>query len=151
MRNQIKEEAKVTNIRLAELSDQHSIDRLSQHLGYPSLDHSATKSNLEALIKSPTDQIWLYQKDQAILGWIHVFIAYRVASKPFIEIGGIVTDPQHRRIGVGQQLVNRATQWAAEKNMPLRVRCNSTREDTHQFYRSINFQTIKQQVIFEQT
>lgn len=141
----------MVNIRLAELSDLHSINRISVHLGYQPLNPAVAKSNLETLIDSPTDQIWLYQQDQEIIGWIHIFVANRVASMPFLEIGGIVTDPQYRRIGVGKKLVNKAIQWADQKGMPLRVRCNSAREETLQFYRSLNFQSIKQQQVFEFT
>ena len=139
----------MTNIRLAELSDTTSIDRVSKFLGYPPLGPDIAKSNLKSLIASPTDQVWIFQKELETLGWIHAFMAYRVASGSFVEIGGIVTDPQHRRLGIGRQLVDKAIEWAVEKNMPLRVRCNSTREETLQFYRSINFQETKQQQVFE--
>ena len=88
-------------------------------------------------------------EDGLIKGWVHVFIANRVASSPFLEIGGLAVSSEFRREGIGRELVNYALKWANERNLKTRVRCNSKRMNAHDFYLAMGFTKAKEQYIFE--
>ena len=76
-------------------------------------------------------------------------MAKRIASASFVEIGGIVVDSDIRNKGIGKALIVEAKNWAVAKNIKLRVRCDSRREDTHRFYTSTGFKKLKNQDVFE--
>ena len=136
-------------IRSARASDSYSISQLSLLFGYPQESGDLASVRLNELINSDSDKVWVFEQHKQVLGWIHLFVAKRLASATFVEIGGLVVSADSRRQGIGRQLVERANSWAREKHLSLRVRCNAKRDDTCKFYRDINFSELKNQVVFE--
>lgn len=137
-------------IRQATSEDAKSLDALSQHLGYAPTAKNAATQRLEAVIQSSADVLWLAEDAHGqVLGWIHVFKALRVASGAFYEIGGLVVDPTIRRRGVGRLLVQKALTYSQKADLPLRVRCNSQRLATHEFYRALGLVENKAQLVFQ--
>jgi len=136
-------------VREAKFDDARAINELSRLLGYKPLTDNVLTNNLETILTSKSDKLWIFEKENQILGWIHAFSANRVASAAFIEISGMVVSPDARREGIGRRLVDQAKQWAGEQNQNLRVRCNVKREETHKFYESVGFVLSKSQNIFE--
>ena len=136
-------------VREANIDDARAINELSRYSGYNPLTDDVLKDNLETILASKSDKLWIFEKDNQILGWIHAFSANRVASAAFIEIGGMVVSPDARREGIGRRLVEQTKQWACEQKQNLRVRCNIKREETHKFYESIGFVFSKSQNTFE--
>jgi N-acetylglutamate synthase-like GNAT family acetyltransferase len=139
----------MSNIRAARASDYHSINRLSQLFGYPQESGDLASARLNELLNSDSDKVWVFEQQNQVLGWIHLFIAKRLASATFVEIGGLVVSADFRRQGIGRQLVERANGWAREKHLSLRVRCNAKRDDSCAFYRAVNFSELKSQLVFE--
>jgi len=136
-------------VRIASPGDYKLLHSLADELGYKPLEEDEVCNRLRILIESDRDRVWVLEDQGLIKGWIHVFIAHRLASKSFVEIGGIVVDSKHRRMGVGRVLVMQAGSWAKGLDMLLRVRCNARREDSYRFYQALGFDQIKQQKIFE--
>ncbi len=136
-------------IREAGNTDSYSINSLSPDLGYSTTTQETADKRIENILKSKVDHLWVFEADNQIKGWIHLFTANRIASAPFAEIGGLVVSSKCRREGVGRRLVEYARQWAATNNLKIRVRCNAKRTDTHIFYKSVGFSSIKSQHIFE--
>jgi len=136
-------------VREAGIDDVVAINELSLHLGYEYLTVHVLKDNLETILASKSDKLWIIEQEKQVLGWIHAFIANRVASAAFIEIGGMVVSPDARRTGIGRRLVEEVKKWAGEQKQNLRVRCNITRKETHRFYESVGFVLSKSQNIFE--
>jgi len=137
------------NIRAARASDSHPINQLSLLFGYPQTSGDLTSVRLNELINSDSDKVWVFEQHNQVLGWIHLFVAKRLASATFVEIGGLVVSADFRRQGIGRQLVERANSWAREKHLSFRVRCNAKRDDTCNFYKAVNFTELKNQVVFE--
>jgi len=135
-------------VRFAELSDAESIHRLSTQLGYEPTCSKTSESRLQALLLSETDFVWVYERENELLGWLHAFVAQRLASAAFVELGGLIVDQAARRVGVGRTLVQAASGEAKKLDMTLRVRCNAKRTETHQFYRELGFDELKQQRVF---
>lgn len=136
-------------IRQAKSDDAKAINRLSVQLGYGEVTDDVARNRIEQLLSSASDKVWVYQVDDEVVGWIHAFIALRVASAPFIEIGGLAVDSTFRKQGVGRRLIEQAQQWADTNQLSLRVRCNALRSDTHLFYKALGFRPSKEQYVFK--
>ncbi len=136
-------------IRNAISSDIGAIHELSSALGYDDVSIETASEQLNAVLSAGSNKVYVAEINNGVVGWLHVFVALRVASPPFIEIGGLVVSPGFRRIGVGEGLLLQAQQWAFEKKMKLRVRCNTVREETHKFYLATGFVKSKHQYVFE--
>lgn len=135
-------------VRPATLDDADAIHALSALLGYAASPSGQTEQRLQQLLASETDEVWVCETDGQLLGWVHAFVAHRLASAAFVEIGGLVVDDAARRCGVGRALVQRAREYAQQQGMAVRVRCNAKRADSHAFYRDIGFGTLKSQQVF---
>ncbi len=85
----------------------------------------------------------------ALVGWIHVFAAWRMTSEPFAEIGGLAVAPDWRRQGVGRALLAAAEDWARRQGCrALRVRVGQARHEAPAFYQAAGFRALKQQAVF---
>lgn len=136
-------------VREADQSDSDVINELSHHLGYEFVSSDVAFTRLKTVLESNTEKIWVLETEGVVRGWIHVFIAHRVASPSFAELGGLVVSPGNRREGIGRVLVDCAKKWGAERNLNLKVRCNTQREEADKFYRSIGFTKSKAQNVYE--
>ena len=136
-------------IREATMDDSSHINRLSWSLGYKEVSDDLAKIRLQFALQSSNDKVWVFEKDAQVLGWVHAFIAHRVASATFVEIGGLAVDPLRLKQGVGRMLVEQTKLWAHERKLSLRVRCNSERSETHKFYEAVGFSKTKNQNVFE--
>lgn len=136
-------------IREAVESDAAAINALNHDLGYDMGSQEEAVSRIKKIIVSEFDQLWVFEENTKILGWIHCFIAVRAASPPFAEIGGLVVSAEYRRKGIGKQLVEVARRWARTKDLKLRVRSNMERKESHHFYHQLGFSKIKTQHVYE--
>ena len=141
----------MTTVREASIEDVDGISQVSSYLGYTQSSREESKKRLEEVLASHTDIVWIYEDDTRIKGWIHVFVALRLASAKFAEIGGLVVDQSYRRSGIGRKLVETAIRWSEQNNLSLRVRCNSERKEANKFYKSLGFKVQKTQIVHEQT
>jgi len=137
------------NIRKVKIEDCKLINKLSNQLGYKS-DIDETKNRLFTIVNSTEHSVYIAELENNVVGWIHGFISYRIESDTFTEIGGLVVDENHRRLGIGQLLVAKVLKWSKEKGVKrTRVRCNSKRIESHLFYENIGFDLYKEQKIFD--
>ena len=136
-------------IREATADDAKEIAALSAQLGY-AMSADATSQNLQTIHQNPNEIIRVATDGQKVVGWIHVFLAVRLESASFCEIGGLVVDEQYRRMGIAGQLIDDVKPWCAGKGTKiLRVRSNVKRSGAHQFYLQSGFREVKQQMVFE--
>jgi len=133
-------------IRPAINSDAIGINDISNYLGYSELSDIEAKDKLFQLLDSNDNQIFVVEVNGRVIAWLHLFLARRLASEDFFEIGGLVVDPDYRRQGLAAALVKYVENGRKGK---LRVRCNETRRETHQFYEACGFNNTKVQRIYE--
>ena len=133
-------------IRAAVESDASGVNEVSIFLGYRELPEPQAHENLNFLINSTVDNVYVSEVDGKIVGWVHVFYAPKLASESFYEIGGLVVNPEFRGLGIGRSLVQHVLNNFKAK---FRVRCNEKRAESHQFYESIGFGSNKVQRVFE--
>ena len=149
-------------IREAQSDDTTAMLSISSVLGYSPISLEEMQNSLISMQSSSSDKIWVAvlqsqnlkhpvdpKKQYNVVGWIHAFHAKRLASPSLVEIGGLAVSEDQQGHGVGRALVETAHQWAELLNCNIRVRCNETRVDTHNFYQALGFQTNKAQKVFQ--
>ena len=140
------------DIRSATMDDSSALAALSTQFGYPTSPIQSA-SRLGVILDSNEHAILVAcPADGTVVGWVHVFLAFRVESDPFAEIGGFVVTKEFRRRGIGKCLLAAVEEWVIQSGiMKLRVRCRSNRMDTHTFYKGVGFSESKQQHIFDKS
>ncbi|NQY22994.1 MAG: GNAT family N-acetyltransferase [Campylobacteraceae bacterium] len=133
-------------IRSATPLDFEGINFVSAHLGYKNLSNDESKRKLDQLFNSETDFVYVAESKGIIIAWLHLFLARRLASNDFFEIGGLVVNPNQRGQGVGKSLINHVMN---KHQSSIRVRCNQNRTEAHKFYEKISFENKKVQNVFE--
>ena len=95
----------LADIRSATLNDSLALADLSVQLGYPA--SSRQSANRLNVILDSKDHTLLVAclADATVIGWVHVFLAFRVMSDPFAEIGGLVVTEEFRKRGIGRRLL----------------------------------------------
>ena len=137
------------HIRFAEMDDAHSIAALSEQWGYQSTNEKTLRC-LQDIRKNSDHVIYVLLKDDQMIGWIHGIYSLRVESDPFVEIGGLIVDKDHRRQGFGKFLIDKIVEWSLSRNChTIRVRCNIIRKEANAFYGSMGFSEIKQQKVYD--
>ena len=138
----------MTNIRIACALDANAIAELTAQLGYD-VTASTVAERLSRILSRPDQRLLVADVDGQPVGWIHAAITEYVDSGPFVVIGGLVVDTNHRKSGVGRALMMRAEEWAREQKIPVvRLSSSTGRTNAHQFYERIGYKNIKTQYSF---
>lgn len=138
-------------IRKVELGDLANLTILCKELGYPAREDQVLK-RLKKLLKSSSEAVRVAAEKTEVIGWIHVFISFRLESDPFPEIGGLVVSSKYRNKGIGKLLVKAAEKWAQEKGFTkIRVRSRIERSDAKRFYEREGYLVKKSQNVFEKS
>lgn len=137
-------------VREAEPRDAPGLARLAAQLA-DSDDTRAVRSRLQELLADSEHLVAVAEiGDDEVVGWIHAFVARRLQTDPFVEIGGFVVTPGHRRIGVGSALCRRVELWAEELGLArIRVRSQTDRAEAAAFFETAGFGHTKIQRVFD--
>jgi GNAT superfamily N-acetyltransferase len=140
------------DIRRATMDDSSALADLSTQLGYPT-SQIQSANRLGVILDSNKHAIIVAcLADGTVVGWVHVFLAFRVGSDPFAEIGGFVVTKEFRRRGIGRCLLEAIEEWVIQSGIAkLRIRSRSNRVDTHIFYGRLGFSKSKQQHVFDKS
>jgi GNAT superfamily N-acetyltransferase len=137
-------------IRTATVEDAPAIASLSSQLGYPAGPDEVAA--FQARVLQHPDHLVLVSEDEdgGVCAWLHAFVSRRLFVPPFAELGGIVVDEGRRRAGIGQALMARAEEWAAQSGCSVfRIRSNTSRAGAHEFYQTAGYTASKTQQVFE--
>jgi len=136
-------------IKEIEIKDAAAITSLIRQLGYESTEDK-TAQRIKNILNNPQHFACVAILENRIVGWIHAFISVHLESEAFAEIGGLVVDEGCRGKGIGEKLIEEVSQWARRNNFnKLRVRSNTKRNETHQFYLNRGFVFTKEQKVFD--
>ena len=137
------------HLRVPRAGDASALADLAGQLGYPS-SVAQIRQRLAALDKREDHCILVAaDEDNRPIGWIHAFIAWRLESGSFAEVGGLVVTETLRSQGIGAALLAAAEAWArAAGATAIRVRSNVVRRRTHGFYLDLGYQQGKTAHLF---
>jgi GNAT superfamily N-acetyltransferase len=137
-------------IRNAVLDDAAALAGLSHTLGYPSSTQDVRVRLLPIMDSKDQCVLVACAADGTVTGWVHVFLALRIETDEFAELGGLVVAEDQRGQGIAGRLVRAAEHWAVARGVnTMRVRSRSTRTAAHAFYKNLGFTKIKEQGVFE--
>ena len=136
------------SVRLARISDASAVASLTGQLGYD-VESAALAGRLSKLLERPDQHVVIAELEGQPVGWVHAAIWEDIESEPFVVIGGLVVDRNHRGQGVGRVLMQQAEKWALEQGCSIvRVWSSSVRVDAHRFYQRLGYRHIKTQHSF---
>jgi len=115
--------------------DEGGLAELCRELGYPS-STTEVAERLSHMVDHDDHFVLVAANDvDEPVGWVHAYVARRVESDVFVELGGMVVSGARRGAGIGSQLLREAEDWARSRHAAaMRVRSNVVRERAHQFY-----------------
>lgn len=117
---------------------------LGYHINKTELLDRMVKINLQG------SKLLVVEEHGVIAGVVQALIDIRLAEGKVGEIVSLVVRGESRGKGVGKILLTQAKAFLIESGCTsFRVRANVTREDAHQFYKSLGFKELKTQVILE--
>lgn len=139
-------------IRTALPEDAPAVADLAGQFGYPSAVEEVAE-RLALVRTAPDHAVWVAcRADDEVVGWVHAFLAVRIESPLFAELGGLVVAQEQRGKGIGKRLLAAVERWAAEQGVAkLRVRSRSSRTGAHLFYARLGFVLTKEQSVFDKT
>jgi len=139
----------MVEIRAITEQDAESVAGLSMQLGYES-NVVQTLIRIRQINHNSKNCAYVALFENKVVGWIHGFYTLRIESDPFVEIGGLVVDAAYRKLKIGKQLIERLKLWSEQHQVKtLKVRCNTKRTESHQFYERLDFKAHKRQLVFE--
>jgi GNAT superfamily N-acetyltransferase len=136
-------------IRMARSGDHPAIAELCVQLGYTCTGEQA-RPRLEHLLARPDHAVFVAElAGRGVIGWVHVYLSPLLERELQSEIGGLVTDEAHRRLGAGRLLMQRAEEWTKRNGgRAVCLRSNVVREDAHEFYRRLGYTSVKTSYTF---
>lgn len=139
------------NIRKAEPKDSAMICKIScNELGYKCSEEFVI--NRLNKLDSNKEVVFVAEIDSMVVGYIHAQIYELLYYEPMINILGIAVSSEYRRNRVGSELMRYSEKWAKQLGINIiRLNSGATRKDAHKFYRSIGFNTEKEQICFTKT
>ncbi len=136
-------------IREIQIEDAEAAAGLTRELGY-SVEAALIADRIRAIKALPDHATYVASlPERGIVGWIDIGVIHRLQTEKHVEIGGLVVSSGARSLGVGQQLIARAEEWALERGVTtILVRSQLQRERAHQFYLREAYRQIKTSVVF---
>lgn len=138
-----------TEIRTSTRDDAAEVHRLTTQLGYQTTE-DGVRSRLDRFADDDDHRVLVATADGLVCGWIHVSLRTSVESGTWAEILGFVVDESARGRGIGRQLLQAASGWAAGRGVErMRVRSQVVREQAHRFYEAHGFRFVKNQRVMD--
>lgn len=137
-------------IREASVLDGERLAELCRQLGYEKSPGETTQG-ISDLLQTGRDKIFVAASpSKGVVGWIHLAHATSLTTGWFGVIVGLVVDESFRGQGIGKALVAHALRHAREFGVSsVRVRSQAKRQDAHRFYKSLGFEELKEQKVFD--
>ena len=119
----------------------------STSLGYKSSD----KLVRERLIRldDRRESVFVAEHGGRVVGFVHCERYEVLYCEPLMNVLGIAIDNDHKRKGIGRMLMQAVEQDAADRGITaIRLNSGGSRADAHSFYRSLGFDSEKEQIRF---
>ncbi len=134
-------------IREAVQSDAQSIWQLNcDGMGY-SYPLDSTRENLENLMQSASDKIFVAVMGNQVVGYVHAN-DYQLLYAPHMKnIMGIAVNKDYQHRGIGSALLRQVEHWARQTGAAgVRLVSGATRSGAHAFYHQCGYTGDKAQL-----
>ena len=140
-------------IRTADPDDAAVIGKLVAQLGYADITIESSRRRLVQILDRADHAVFVASTGgRTVAGFLHICVVETLEHEPRGEIRSLSVDQKHRSAGIGAQLVERAEQWAKERQLPrIRVRSNVLRDRARTFYERHGYVVSKTQNVFDKT
>ncbi|HHV45911.1 MAG TPA: GNAT family N-acetyltransferase [Tissierellia bacterium] len=136
------------HIREIKVTDYYDIFLLNQELGY-FYPLEKVKDRIAYIIENTKDVVFVAQRGNEVIGYIHGSPYELLCSDPLVKIMGFVVKEKYRNIGVGNMLINKLECWAKEKGYSgITLTSRFERLNAHRFYEKHGYVNIKNQKNF---
>lgn len=130
-------------IREAQDTDINILSELMTHLGYPTTQHQMV-ARYQAISHHDDYALFVAEIEKQVVGMVCVMLILGVEQDGvYGRVNALIVDPQSRKLGVGQQLMKTAEDWATAhgaNGMVLNSGNRTERQAAHQFYRAIGYE-----------
>lgn len=139
-------------IRRAQVEDAAPVAGLCGQLGYPASVQEIGE-RLERIGRDDRQAVYVAEGSPGeVVGCIHVSAHSPLVADVHAEIEALIVDGACRSLGIGRLLVERAEQWARQRDCrTIDVRSNVVRQSAHGFYEALGYRRVKTQHTFHQT
>lgn len=128
------------SVRAARIADAPALARLLTELGYPQ-DAEQARSRLTTWAGDTRGVVLVAESDGSPAGVIAAHaIPYLERPGSFARVVALAVDREHRRSGVGRQLLAAVEAWATELDCrELEITSSRARDDAQAFYEALGF------------
>jgi GNAT superfamily N-acetyltransferase len=127
-------------IREARYEDSYELSLLMGELGYPTAPEEMTE-RLETLLPNEAYACFVACINDQVIGIIGLTKGiYFEKNGCYARISALVVSEEFRGNGIGKQLVRYGEEWAKEQGATaILLNSGKQRTDTHEFYRSLDY------------
>ena len=127
------------SLRAMTQDDLPSIEPLLVQLGYD-IERDEVARRLATVMACPGHCLEVAERDGRLIGFIHFFARAALEKPPEVIVQALVVDAGVRGGGIGQQLMRRAEEWAADNGYTsVALGTQTSRDDAHAFYERIGY------------
>ena len=136
-------------IEKLQTKDEKAAHSLMAELGYDVTEDQFYK-NIKHL-RHQKSEILVAKSGGDVVGLIAARISVGIVEGNYGEIIALVVSAQHRRKGIGKDLVSKAEEWLFSETDIVRVRSNVLRGEAHEFYTSLDYSNVKTQKLYKKS
>ena len=127
-------------IREARYEDSYELSLLMGELGYPTAPEEMTE-RLETLLPNEAYACFVACINDQVIGMIGLTKGlYFEKNGCYARISALIVSEEFRGNGIGKQLVRFGEEWAKEQGATaILLNSGKQRTDTHEFYRSLDY------------
>lgn len=127
------------SIRAMTLDDLPSLEPLLVQLGYEIAPEEIAR-RLSAVTDAPGHCLEVAERDGRVVGFIHFYARAALEKPPEVIVQALVVDAGLRGGGIGQRLMGRAEDWAADNGYPsVALGTQTKRDGAHAFYERLGY------------
>lgn len=128
-------------IQTATLEHLHAIYHLTNELEETILPFDSFETIYQEVLQSSTDTLFVLTDKEQVLGYLHLQIRGQLHhGEQIAEILELIVITEHRKQGLGQQLLEHGLRYAQKKGAKsIELTSNMRRTRAHQFYERNGF------------
>mgnify|MGYP001024590612 FL=1 len=136
-------------LRLCQINDCRDIWQINQEELNYNVPFEVVEKQLLKILQDPNQQIYVYESDKRVVGYVHASKYDLLYAPPLITILGIAVLKEYQRNGIGGLLLLMVEDWANDCGISgVQLNAGVNREIAHKFYEAWGYECRKEQLNF---